>query len=85
MIVNHTTQEDFKGAQQLIDELRRTEANVQFYLSSSTLEKVARGLGQPLTQLLPQSTVAEEEVAEEVEEDVRPGTAAVRNGRAYAV
>lgn len=43
---------DFRGAQQLVEEFRRVAGpgiNLAYYLSSSTLGKLARELGMPLS------------------------------------
>lgn len=52
MVNSLMTSRDFRGAQQLIEEFRRTAGqgvNLAYYLSPSTLDKLARELGLPLS------------------------------------
>ncbi|KAK7788798.1 hypothetical protein R5R35_010909 [Gryllus longicercus] len=102
MVEHKVSTGDLRGAQQLIDEFRRSApgANLPYYLGISTLEKVARGLGLPLSSIAPQAIRSDsslhaeredsvdQEEAEDIveEEDIKEEETNYRyiNGKTYA-
>nr|CAD7202239.1 unnamed protein product [Timema douglasi] len=100
MVEHHVSAGELKAAQHLVEEFRKLSpgANVTYYIPPSTIDKIARGLGLPVSSLVPplrdtgldvrlklSGAGDAEEVAEEEEEIVEDTRERIKNGRAYAV